>query len=86
MPTVEITASWPLNADVTESTDERSASATETEDGKVEVDEARLTAVTLNLPESTRALRMGAPREPEAWEGKGVSLCYSCFLGGIEIL
>ena len=66
-PSVEITASWPLKAAVTESTDEKSAVVTLTEAGNVAVEEARLTTVRLNFPEWMSALRTGIPRDPEAY-------------------
>ena len=75
-PRVETTASWPWKAVVTEETDVRSASQTVTESGKVVVEEARLMAVILNLPELMSALSTGFPRDPEPF-GTGLAFIVS---------
>lgn len=63
-PIVDTRASWPLRASVREATELKSALTTLTPEGKVEVEESRTTAVTMNLPELISALRIGFPTRP----------------------
>lgn len=67
MPTADTTASCPLKAAVTDSTEVVSAEATLTEAGKLALELGRLMTVTLNLPDSMSAFVIGSPRAPEAW-------------------
>lgn len=67
VPTVEITASWPLKAAATASTDERSAATTLTDAGSSDVEDGRLSTVMLNLPDLMRALATAVPRFPAAY-------------------
>jgi hypothetical protein len=62
-------ASWPANAAVSESSEEKSASRTRTPDGKVEVEDCRVRTETLKGVER-KVDRIVGPRLPAAWERK----------------